>query len=67
MLTGMWLFQKLKLFLQPTMTMDESHAITIIFNTILATVAVYFIVRKREALIRQLLKEIAHRKQLRPP
>ena len=63
MLIGMWLFQKLKLFIFPTITIAQSHVITISFNTVLAAIAVYFIVRKREVLIRQLIAEIAHRKQ----
>ena len=63
MLIGMWLFQKLKFLILPTITLAQSHVITIIFNTVLAAIAVCFIVQKREVLIKQLIAEIAHRKQ----
>jgi len=63
MLIGMWLFQKLKLVILPTITLAQSHMMTIIFNTVLATVAIYFIVRNREALINRLFEEIGNRKQ----
>jgi signal transduction histidine kinase len=63
MIIGMWLFQKLKFVILPSITIGQSHAITIIFNTILATVVVYLIVRKREVLVGQLLEEIRSRKE----
>ena len=63
MIIGMWLFQNLKLLIRPNITLGQSHAITLIFNTILATVVVYFIVRKRDVLLGQLLEEIKSRKQ----
>jgi hypothetical protein len=45
--TGMWIFQGLKLVIHPTMTRDESQFITIIFNTLLATVVMYFVMLKK--------------------
>ncbi len=63
MFIGMWLFQKLKLIIVPTMTMEQSHIITIVFSSLLATAGAYFFVRKREVLLSQLLEEIVNRKQ----
>jgi signal transduction histidine kinase len=60
---GMWIFQGLKLVIHPTMTRDESQFITIIFNTLLATVVMYFVMLKREILFSQLTKEVATRKK----
>ena len=62
MIIGMWVFQKLKIFIYPTITLTQSHVVTLIFNTILATIVVYFIVRKREVLLSQLIEEITTRK-----
>ena len=63
MIIGMSMCQLLKHSIFPTMTIWESHTATVLFSSILATVAAYFLLRKREALIGQLREEVAERKQ----
>ncbi len=63
MIIGMVLFQKLKIIIYPNITLQQSHVITIIFNTILATALAYLVWRKHERLVNQLLDEIRNRKQ----
>ncbi len=63
MVVGMSMCQILKHSIFPTLSLWESHTLTIIISSMLATAGAYFILRKREMLIDQLLEEIAERKQ----
>lgn len=53
-LIGMTIYETIKQLLYPNINIWESHAITIIFTTILATIAAYFVLNDREKLIKQL-------------
>ena len=57
MLLSMTLFEAVKQFLVPTMTIWLSHTITIVFATIGATVIAYVVLRGRETLVAGLLRE----------
>jgi light-regulated signal transduction histidine kinase (bacteriophytochrome) len=63
MLIGMTLYESLKQAAIPNITIWESHLITIIFSSILATIASYFVILNRQKLLDQLSKEISDRKQ----
>jgi len=62
MLTGMSIYQIAKYLLLPGLSLIKSNIVTVFFSTTVATVAAYFILRKRQALFRQLLREIEDRK-----
>jgi PAS domain S-box-containing protein len=47
---GMTAYEGLKQFVLPKITVWQSHTITIIFSTILATIVAHFILQKRETL-----------------
>jgi hypothetical protein len=61
MLLSMTAYEVLKDFLRPDITRWESHAITIIFSTVIATTAAY-IIRRRLARRNQELAEALHAK-----
>jgi light-regulated signal transduction histidine kinase (bacteriophytochrome) len=63
MLFGMSVFQVLKRLLLPNMSLAQSNVITVLFSCMVATIAAYFILRNRQALLEQTLKEIAERKR----
>jgi len=63
MLFGMSVFQVVKHLLIPNMSLVESNIITVLFSCAVATVAAYFILRNRQTLLEQTLKEIAERKR----
>lgn len=61
MICGMSFYQWLKFLLLPTISLIESNIITVLFSSAMATVAAYFILRKRQLLLQQTLQEIAER------
>jgi len=63
MLFGMSIFQVVKHLLLPNVSLAESNIITVLFSSVVATIAAYFILRNRQALLEQTLKEIAERKR----
>jgi light-regulated signal transduction histidine kinase (bacteriophytochrome) len=63
MLLGMTVFQVVKRLLLPNMSLVQSNIITVFFSCAVATIAAFFVLRKRQALLEQTLKEIAERKR----
>jgi len=63
MLLGMSVYQFLKLLFLPRISLVESNIITILFSSVIATIAAYFILRKRQLLLQHTMKEIAVRKR----
>ncbi|MBU4263553.1 MAG: hypothetical protein KKC76_16975 [Proteobacteria bacterium] len=63
MVSGMSLYQWLKFLLLPNISLIQSNIITVLFSSAMATVAAYFILRKRQLLLQQTLKEIAERRR----
>lgn len=63
MLIGMSVYQVVKYFLIPGLSLIESNMITIFFSSIVATIAAYFVLRKRHLLLQQLIKENIERKR----
>jgi len=63
MLSGMSLYQWLKLLLLPNISLIQSNIITVLFSSAMATVAAFFILRKRQLLLQQTLQEIAERRR----
>ena len=59
-LIGMTLYEITKQLIFPKISIWESHIVTIIFTTILATVGAYFVLNERENLINQLRKAHKH-------
>jgi diguanylate cyclase (GGDEF)-like protein len=59
MLSGMTIFELVKQRLHPAVTVWQSHFITIVFSSILATVGAYFLARRRRESLGQLSEEIA--------
>jgi light-regulated signal transduction histidine kinase (bacteriophytochrome) len=58
---GMSAYQLLKFLLLPKISLVESNIITVLFSSAIATIAAYFILRRRQILLQQTLKEIAER------
>lgn len=63
MLIGMSVYQIIKYFLIPGLSLIESNIITTLFSSIVATIAAYFVLRNRQSLLQQTIKEIAERKR----
>lgn len=63
MLFGMSVYQVLKHLLLPNMSLAESNIITVLFSSVVATTGAYFVLRNRQFLLEQTLKEIAERKR----
>jgi light-regulated signal transduction histidine kinase (bacteriophytochrome) len=63
MLFGMIVFQVLKRLLLPGISLVQSNVITVLFSGVVATVVAYFVLRNRQVLLEQTLKEIAERKR----
>jgi light-regulated signal transduction histidine kinase (bacteriophytochrome) len=63
MLFGMSVFQVVKRLVLPDMSLAESNIITILFSCTVATIAAYFILRNRQSLLDQTLREMAERKR----
>ena len=63
MLFGMSAYQLVKLLLLPNISLVGSNIITVLFSCAVATIAAYFILRNRQSLLEQTLKEIAERKR----
>jgi signal transduction histidine kinase len=64
MLCMMTLYESLKQILFPRITIWQSHFVTIVFSSVVATIAAYVILRKHQALLRRALSEIAERKRI---
>ena len=54
MLVGMSVYQFLESFIFPDLTVWESGIITVLFGTIVATIAAYFVLRKMSALLERI-------------
>ena len=63
MLIGMSVYQAIKNLLFPNISLVGSNIITILFSSAVATIAAYFVLRNRQLLLQQTLKEIAERKK----
>lgn len=63
MLLGMTAYEALKQLLLPTITVWESHVITIVFSTGIAVVAALVITRKNDHLLEQVARENTLRRQ----
>jgi hypothetical protein len=61
MLVGMTIYEWLKQLLLPNITIWQSHIVTILFSTAVATVAGFFVLREHARLQQQLADEIAER------
>jgi signal transduction histidine kinase len=56
-------FQLLKTAFYPNIALWETHVYTIIFTTVLATFAAFFVLRRQQALLDALTTEVAERKR----
>jgi light-regulated signal transduction histidine kinase (bacteriophytochrome) len=63
MLFGMSIFQVVKRLLLPNMSLEQSNVITVLFSVAVATFVAYFVLRNRQALLEETLKEVAERKR----
>lgn len=63
MLIGMSLYQVVKYLLFPGLTLIKSNIITIFFSSSVATAAAYFVLRKRQILFEQIVKEVVQRRK----
>ena len=63
MLTGMSIYQVVKYYAVPGLSLVESNIITVFFSSTVATVAAYFVLRKRQILFDQILAEVAERRK----
>lgn len=63
MLIGMSAYQVVKYLLFPGISLIGSNIITVLFSSTVATIAASFILRNRQLLLQQTLKEIAERKK----
>ncbi len=61
---GMTVYEFSKQVYWPGMTLWQSHAITIVMSTVIATVAVYFVLRKQQSLMARVVQEVAERWQM---
>jgi two-component system, sensor histidine kinase and response regulator len=64
MLAGMTVYQVTKTIVHPTLTIWQSHFITIIFSSMVATVAAYFVLSRRQSLQERTLREVIERKRV---
>jgi PAS domain S-box-containing protein len=64
MLIGMTVYEFLKHIISPDITIWQSHIITIIFSSSIATVIAYFVLRMRQLLLHRLTYEISRHKQM---
>jgi len=65
MLIGMTVYEALKQIISPDITVLQSHIITIIFSTVCATVASFFILHKQNELNSKLILKNIESKRLR--
>jgi PAS domain S-box-containing protein len=63
-LLGMTAFEVSKQLIHPAISIWGSHAVTIVFSGILATVVAFFVVRKQQALTRHLLETLAEQQKI---
>ncbi len=63
MIIGMSAYQIAKYLMVPGLSLIESNIITVFFSSAVATVSAYFVLRKRQILFQQILKEIAERRK----
>lgn len=64
MLIGMSAYQVAKYLLFPSISLIGSNIITVLFSSSVATIAAYFVLRNRQLLLQQTLKEIVERKEV---
>jgi len=63
MVIGMALYELLRQIISPTTSTWESHVITIVLSSLLATIVAYFVLRKQTVLLQNTSKQIAIHKQ----
>jgi light-regulated signal transduction histidine kinase (bacteriophytochrome) len=63
MMIGMSIYQIAKYLLFPGLSLIKSNIITVFFSSTVATIASYFILRKRQVFFQQILKEVAERRK----
>jgi len=63
MVIGMALYGLLRQIISPTTSTWESHVITIVLSSLLATIVAYFVLRKQDVLFQKTSKQIATHKQ----
>ncbi len=54
-LAGMTIYETLKQIISPDITIWESHTVTIIFSTIIATIATYYVLKKFEIYTQEII------------
>jgi len=59
----MSVYQYLKDYLYPEISLADSHLHTVVFTTLLATAAAYFVLRKQQALLAMLVAEANERRE----
>ena len=59
----MSVYQYLKDYLYPEISLSDSHLHTVVFTTLLATAAAYFVLRKQQALLAMLVAEANERRE----
>jgi len=64
MLIGMLAYQMAKYLLLPGISLIGSNIITVLCSSTVATIAAYFVLRNRQLLLQQSLKEIVRRKEV---
>ncbi len=64
MLIGMSAYQMAKYLLLPGLSLIGSNIITVLCSSTVATIAAYFVLRNRQLLLQQSLKEIVRRKEV---
>jgi PAS domain S-box-containing protein len=63
MVIGMALYGLLRQIISPTTSTWESHVITIVLSSLLATIVAYFVLRKQDVLLQKTSEQIATHKQ----
>jgi PAS domain S-box-containing protein len=61
MVVGMTAYESIKQWLIPDISIWGSHTLTIAFSSLAATLAAFYVLRRRQALYRQLVVEISER------
>ncbi len=61
---GMAIYESLKQFVFPAISIWQSHAMTIFFSCVVAGVGAFFALRKREELLGQLVNEVNERRKI---
>ncbi|MEW6267435.1 MAG: ATP-binding protein [Thermodesulfobacteriota bacterium] len=63
MAAGMAVYQLLKYFINPDITLFQSNVLTVLFTSLAATVAAWFVLRRQAGLYKQTLDEIIRRRK----